>query len=75
MAVIQLGKGKRYVKSRVNVGGYISGGSEPPSALVIKCTTPKGKDQKNFPVWVTLDHDELLELVSSICAELIKRKP
>jgi hypothetical protein len=75
MATIQLGDGKRYENSRVVVGGRVSRHMEPASALVIKCMTPKGKDQKHFPVRLTLSRDELLELVSNICTELLTPVP
>ena len=65
MATIQLGGGNAYPDAHCDIEG--PGGLEAPSSLVLKWSTPRGDDQRNFPIALKLSHDELLTLISDIC--------
>ncbi len=74
MAKIRLGDGEKY--RHCDLSACKNGTRpEPPTSITISCSTPRGREQKNFPISLELDRDESLKLVASICQALMTPPP
>lgn len=75
MATFQLGDGCEYEGSVARVHPTPSHDPQQPSRLTLVCSTLLGDEQKNFPLSISLDHDEALRLAAAICEGLATPEP